>query len=94
MAIAQLFSLLGVGGSIATVATAAVALYHGRSILLVAARVGTWLRIGGLLAFLLVVGASGLIPGVDISIQFTTLMDIVETSWESLPISSLGEIVS
>lgn len=92
MAIAELLSFLGVGGSIITVVTAAFALYHGRSILLLAARVGTWLRIAGVIAFLLVLAASGLIPCVDLSIQFGTLADAIGSLWELVPKPSLPEV--
>jgi hypothetical protein len=93
MALAQLLSLLGVGGSIATVATAAVALYHGRSILNVLTRIGTWLRIGGLVAFLLLIATAGLIPGVELAINFGTLADALGSLWTALPKPSLSEVL-
>lgn len=91
MPIAELLGLLGVGGSIVTVVTAAFALYHGRSILLVAARVGTWLRIAGVLAFLFVLAASGLVPGVDVSIKVGTLTDTFGSLWDTVQGLSITE---
>jgi hypothetical protein len=93
MALAQLLSMLGVGGSIVTVVTAAFALYHGRSVLTLAARVGTWLRIAGLLAFVLVLAASGLIPGIDLSIQFGELADAIGGLVDAVPVPSLSEVL-
>jgi hypothetical protein len=85
--------MLGVGGSIVTVATAAFALYHGRSILLVLSRVGTWLRIAGVIAFLLVLAATGLIPGVDLSVQLGTLADAIGGLVDAIPVPSISEVL-
>jgi hypothetical protein len=52
--------------------------------LLVAARVGTSLQIAGVLAFLLVVTASGLIPGVDMLIKIGTLADTFGSLWDTV----------
>jgi hypothetical protein len=93
MAIAALLETLGVGGSIVTVISAAIALYHGRSLLTWAARIGTWLRIGGLVAFLLVIAAAGLIPGVELAINFGTLADVLGSLWAALPKPSLPEVL-
>lgn len=75
MAVGELLSLLGVKGSIATVVSAGIALYHGRSLLTFAARIGTWLRVAGVLGFILILATTGLIPGVDLSIQFGVIVD-------------------
>ncbi|EMA57665.1 hypothetical protein C468_16782 [Halorubrum kocurii JCM 14978] len=76
-----MLSMVGVGGSIGTAISADVALYHGRSLLAFAARIGTWLRIAGLLSFLLVLAWTGLIPGADLTIQLGTLSDEMGKLW-------------
>lgn len=93
MPLAEILSMLGVGGSIVTAISAGIALYHGRSLLAFAARIGTWLRIAGLLAFVLVLAWTGLIPGVDLSIQLATLSDALGKLWSLIPKPSFSEVL-
>ena len=93
MALGAILETLGVGGSIATAVTGALALYHGRSLLGVAARLGTWLRIAGVLGFIVFLAALGLIPGGDLSVSVGTLADAVGGLVNAVPIPSLPEVV-
>ncbi|WP_311171811.1 hypothetical protein [Halobellus ordinarius] len=93
MALGALLETLGVGGSIATAVSAAIALYHGRSVLAFAARLGTWLRIAGLVGFVLFLALLGLIPGVDLAVQFGVLADLVGGLVEAVPVPPLSEVL-
>jgi len=93
MPLAEILEMLGVGGSIVTAISAGIALYHGRSLLAFAARIGTWLRIAGLLSFLLVLAWAGLIPGVDLTIQLATLSDALGKLWGMIPKPSLKGVL-
>ena len=93
MALGAVLETLGVGGSIATAVTGALALYHGRSLLGMAARVGTWLRVAGVLGFVLVLATTGLIPGVDVAVQLGVLADAVKGVVKSVPTRAIGEVL-
>lgn len=65
MPLAELLDLVGVGGGIALAVSAAVALYHLRSLMQSAAKVRTWVWATGVFAFILALGEAGLVPGLD-----------------------------
>jgi hypothetical protein len=93
MALGAVLETLGVGGSIATAVTGALALYHGRSLLGLAGRMGTWLRIAGILGFIVFLAALGLIPGVDLSVSLRTLAAAIEGIVDAVPMPSLPEVL-
>lgn len=69
MPIGEILSALGVSGSIATIIMAAVGLKHGREILGWLSVLSLATKIAGGLLFLFIVLSSGLVPGLQISID-------------------------
>lgn len=86
--ITELLKLIGVPGQLLLVASATIALYHGRSALQIAALAGTWIRFVGLFAFLMVLLVSGVIPGAHLQVDVSTL-----ASGVSEIVTSIREIV-
>ncbi|MBV0925012.1 hypothetical protein KTS45_12475 [Halomicroarcula limicola] len=87
--IGELLHALGVSGSIVTVVSAAVMFYHGREVLSVLTRVGAWVRIGAVFAFVAVALSSGLVPGVDVSLNLETLWSWLSGVASSIPIREI-----
>jgi len=77
--------------TIVTVATAAGALHHGRTLLGVAARVGAWLRTAGVVGFVLAL--AGVIPNVTLSVRLDTLGSVVTGPVGALPMPSLRAVL-
>lgn len=69
MVVADLLHSLGVSGSIVTIAVALVGLKHGREILALFGTLGLAARVAGVLLFVFVVVSSGLIPGLEVSVD-------------------------
>jgi len=88
--IGEILEMVGVQGSIALVVSSAVGLYHGRNILSLFGRMATWLRVAGVLAFLGVAAAAGLIPGIELTVHLETLAGVAGDIWSLLPI---GEVL-
>lgn len=87
--IAEILHWLGVGGSIATVVSAGIMLYHGRELLKFAARFGVWVRMAGLVGFVVVLAASGIIPGVSLSVNLGALWGALTGLYEWLPMGRI-----
>lgn len=91
--VGSLLNLLGVAGPIAFVVTTAIALYRGRSLLVLLGSIGTHLRVAGVLAFLGVLAAAGLVPGVELSVDRSTLAsaapDVARVVWGSVPVQEV-----
>lgn len=81
MILGEALGALGVGGSIVLVISTVVALYHGRNILLLAQRLGTWLRFLGVLVLLAVLAVAGLIPGISLSVDVNAMLGTVGDLW-------------
>ncbi|WP_435099630.1 hypothetical protein [Halarchaeum sp. P4] len=77
----DLLHWLGVSGSIVLVGSVALTVYHGRHLFRLGALLGTWLRFSGLLAILAAVAYSGLVPGIDLDVDFGTLGSLAGTAW-------------
>ena len=82
----DLLRMIGLEGQVVLVASAAVALYHGRSALQMAAIAGTWLRFSGVFAFVLVLLLSGVIPGLHLKADLGVLSDMLRDLWQLIPI--------
>ena len=93
MALGAILETLGVGGSIETAITGALALYHGRSLLGVAARLSTWLRIAGVLGFVVFLAELGLIPGVELSMSIGALSGAIGGVVDAVPTPSLPKVL-
>jgi hypothetical protein len=68
MVVAELLYGLGLSGSIVTIVVAAIALKHGRELFGLFSTLGLITRTVGLVAFVLVVLSTGLVPGVDLDV--------------------------
>lgn len=75
--ISDLLKSLGLGGAIVTTVSVLIAAYHGKGILDFFSRIGTWVRIAGAIGVLLALATVGVIPGVDVQIQFGELVSAV-----------------
>ncbi|MEA5387228.1 hypothetical protein VB779_09310 [Haloarculaceae archaeon H-GB11] len=87
--IEELLHWLGVPGSIGAIVSAGVMLFHGKHVLSLLARIGTWMRVTGVVAFLAVVLASGVVPGVELSIDIGTFWAWLSGVWAALPIEEM-----
>jgi len=91
--IEELLHWMGLPGSIIAIVSTGIMLYHAHEVIGFLSRLGTWLRIGGVLTFLGVLAAAGVIPGVKIStdlrVVWNGLVDVL--SW--LPIKRLPDLI-
>ena len=78
MVVAELLELAGAPSSWVLVGVALLGVYHLRSGIGFLSRVSTVVQITGVVAVALVAAAAGLIPGVDLSIAFDTLMGSID----------------
>lgn len=86
-----LIDAIGLPGSLAVLATTLLALYHFRSVLQVFATMGMVMRVGAVFVALFVLVLTGLVPGVEGSIDIavdtlvgtlTEIVDLLVAIWE------------
>lgn len=84
LGLGSLLASLGIGGSLLTAASILFTAWKGKHILDVLSRVGVWVRIGGAVLVGVLVATTGIIPGVELSIDFATVGQFAGDIWSAV----------
>jgi hypothetical protein len=85
MVLVELLKHAGVGGSVVLVAMALMTLLHGHSALQMLSTASVYAKVTGVVGFLLVLFASGLVPGVTFTVDLAVLGETVRWLWGVVP---------
>ena len=84
--LAEVLHWIGVPGQIVLLVSFVLGAYHFKELLGVASVAGSWIQMGLVFAFVLVVGVTGLVPGFRVHIDVGVLLDLAEGVFRLLPL--------
>jgi len=83
LGIGSLLESLGIGGSLITAGSILLTAWKGKHILDIISRVGVWVRIGGAVLVGVLVATTGIIPGIELAIDFGALAEFGGDLWST-----------
>lgn len=84
LGISGILASLGIGGSAVAAVSILLTAWKGKHLLDILSRVGVWVRIGGAVLVGVLVATTGIIPGVELALDFAALGQFVGGIWSAI----------